>query len=178
MHSITVENLAFSFPTHVAAAKYDDWDHANKHWKARQGSKKVDIVAIEPAIQPTTTWLIEAKDFRVITVPPNASNLGSLPHTVAQKVTDTLLGLADAATKAQVVSEKAHARAAVSTISRRVVLHLEPHPPAGVHTALFPTNFTALVYQALKPLVASVDPRPLVLNIANTPQAGVPWQVS
>jgi NADPH-dependent 7-cyano-7-deazaguanine reductase QueF-like protein len=178
MSPIQVESLVFNFPSSVAAEKYDDWQHANQDWANRHGKKKVDIVALDPIPGPRTNWLIEAKDYRVITNPPNRSNVASLPQTVAQKVTDTLLGLADAAVNGQVASEKAHATAAIATAIRRVVLHLEPHPPSGTHTALFPANFAANVYQTLRPLVAHIDSKPLVLNIANTPMSGVPWTVS
>jgi hypothetical protein len=56
------------------------------------------------------------------------------------------------------------------------VLHLEPY--AGDTSTLFPSGFAASVLQKLKQLVKNTDPNPLVLNIANTPAAGVPWIVS
>lgn len=174
MPPLIVDNLAFDFPATVAAQKYDTWTH----WATQSGKKKVDVVALEPASAPNTTWLIEAKDFRVITSPPKSTNIGTLHETVAQKMHDSLLGLAHAAAHAHVATEKAHAVVAIATPRRRVVLHLEPHPATGTQTALFPANFTVSVYQALKILVAGIDPNPLVLNIANTPRAGVPWSVS
>jgi len=177
MPSIPVDTFVFNFASTVAAEKYDGWQHVNHHWAARRDKKKVDVVALEPAARPTTTWLIEAKDFRVINAPPKPSNIGSLPQAVAKKMTDSLLGLTDTAVNGQQASEKAHAAAAIAAAGRRVVLHLEPHPPSGAHTALFPSNFAANVHQALRPLVADIDPKPLVLCIANTPRAGVPWIV-
>jgi hypothetical protein len=173
MPSLVVDNLVFDFDNTVVAQLYDKW----QHWASKPGKKKVDVVAFEPVSKPTTTWLIEAKDFRVITSPPKSSNIGSLPQTVAQKMDDSLEGLKDAAVCAS-FAEKRHAVAAIATAERRVVLHLEPYSPTGIHTALFPKNFAVNVYQSLKRLVVHIDKNPLVLDIAKTPHAGVPWTVS
>ena len=54
--------------------------------------------------------------------------------------------------------------------------HLEPH--VGAHSALFPSGFAASVLQRLKQLVRTIDPNPLVLNIADTALVGVPWAVT
>lgn len=166
MKAIPVENLVFTFDSSTVAQKYDDWRHP-------MTGKAVDIVAVHPS---TTTWLIEAKDFRVISKPPKPSNNRQLPETMAQKVTDTLVGLADAAFHASDPSEKLHAILATSTPHKRVVLHLEPYT-GRVHSYLFPVNFSANVHQKLRQLISHIDPNPLVLNIANTPRAGVPWSV-
>jgi hypothetical protein len=136
----------------------------------------VDVVAVEGAAPLTTSWLIEAKDFRIITNPPRPSNIGRLPQTVAAKASDTLAGLQHAAVNAVNPSERQHAIEATSAATVRIVLHLEPH--VGSHTALFPLRFAASVYQTLRVLVRNLDPNPLVLNIANTPAAGVPWVVT
>jgi hypothetical protein len=178
MTSLRVEKLVFDFPGTVAAEKYDDWQHVNRDWPDRAGRKKVDLVVVQPASAPLTTWMIEAKDFRIITDPPKRSNLEDLPATMAKKVEDTLLGLAATAAQGQVATEKAHAAAAVQAAQRRIVLHLEPHPPGGTHSALFPQKFIADVLQKLKQLVAHIDPKPQVLSIARTPDANVPWTVS
>jgi len=135
----------------------------------------MDVVAIEGLPMPVTTWLIEAKDFRVINSPPQPSNIAGLAQTVADKVTDTIFGLNDAQNAATIVSEKAHASRALVAPTKRIVLHLEPH--AGAHTALFPNGFAASVLQKLRQLVTLIDSNPLVLNIANTSAAGVPWSV-
>lgn len=95
---------------------------------------------------------------------------------MADKAAHTIAGLADAAANATVASEKIHAMNALATPVKRVVLHLEPH--TGLHTALFPIGFAADVLQRIKQLVKAIDPSPLVLNIANTPAAGVPWTVA
>ena len=180
MPAVQVDNLLFTFTPAVAAlpVPYDQWQHYLTVMNAAGGVKAVDVVAVEGVAPPppTTTWLIEAKDYRIVTYPPKPSNLRGLPQTVAAKVTDTLAGLAHAAVNAIVPAEQAHAAQAVLAPVRRIVLHLEPH--VGPHTALFPAGFAASVFQTLKRLVAHIDTNPLVLNIANTPMAGVPWVVA
>jgi len=178
MAMLQVDTLSFNFNATVAAQIYDQWQHYLTVWNAAPGGQKaVDVVAVESAAPPASTvWLIEAKDFRVITNPPKASNISGLPQFVADKAAHTLAGLAHASANAAVAGERQLATAAAASTTRRIVLHLEPH--LGAHTALFPVNFSVNVYQALKALVAHIDPKPLVLNIANTAQAGVPWSVS
>lgn len=176
MTILQVGTLQFTFSPAVAAQIYDTWQHYVMVWNRSGGQKAVDLVAVESPAAPTTTWLIEAKDFRVITSPPQPSNVTGLAQTVADKAADTLAGLADAAVRAVVTSEKDHATSALAAPAKRVVLHLEPH--TGQLSALFPVGFPASVYQKLKQLVKSIDPNPLVLNITNTPAAGVPWAVA
>ena len=176
MPTLQVDTFQFTFEPTVAAQNYDTWQHYTAVWNAAGGQKAMDVVAVESPAAPITTWLIEAKDFRVISSPPKRSNVAGLAQTVGDKATHTLAGLADAAVHAAVVSEKAHATSALAAPSKRVVLHVEPH--TGPHTALFPAGFPASVLQQLKRLVKTIDPNPLVLNIANTPAAGVPWTVA
>lgn len=181
MTPVPVDNLLFTFPPAIAVlpVPYDQWQHYTTVINAPPGGvKAVDVIAVEsaPPLAPTTNWLIEAKDFRVITQPPKPSNLGRLPQTVLSKVNDTLTGLAGAAMNAADPAERTQATLAIGAAGTRVVLHLEPH--VGPHTALFPANFVASVFQTLKVLLAAIDPNPLVLNIANTPSAGTPWTVA
>lgn len=173
MPALQVDTLQFTFATTVAAQRYDSWQHYTSVWNAAGGQKAVDVVAIESGVRSDVVWLIEAKDFRIITNPPNPSNISGLPQQVADKTAHTIAGLTDAAVNATVASEKSHATTALAAPVKRVVLHLEPH--TGLHTALFPLGFAADVLQKLKQLVQAIDPNPLVLNIANTPAAGVPW---
>lgn len=173
MSALQVDNLCFTFSPHVVAEAYDAW-----HYYAMisaQGRKAVDVVAVENPAAPTTAWLIEAKDFRP-KYPPLPSRIGSLAETVALKMEHTLRGLEDAAGNATVVSEKHHAGLAVAALTKRVVLHLEPH--VGPYSALFPAGFPASVLQKLRQLVKTIDANPLVLNKADTPAAGVPWSVA
>lgn len=173
MPVLQVDNLSFTFSPHVIAEPYDKW-----HYYATisgQQQKGVDVVAVENPAVPSTTWLIEAKDFRPA-YPPRPSRIGRLAETVAIKVEDTFLGLEDAVMNATVASEKHHASIAVAAPTKRVVLHLEPH--VGHYTALYPAGFAASVLQKLKQLLRARDLNPLVLNIADTPLAGVPWTVA
>lgn len=176
MAILQVDALTFDFDPAVKADTYDKWQHHCIVWNAPPGGKKaVDVVAVED-VPPGTAWLIEAKDFRIITNPPKPSNISGLPQQVADKVHDSLAGLADASIKASVPGEKQLAKEAGACTSRRIVLHLEPH--VGAHTALFPAGFAASVLQQLRQRVSTIDAHPLVLNIANTQQSGVPWSVS
>jgi hypothetical protein len=178
MVSLQVDTLNFAFTATVADAQiYDRWVHYLTVWNAPPGRKKaVDVVAVEVGTPPGACWMIEGKDFRVITNPPKPSNIGGLAQFVADKVQDSIAGLIDAAANATTPAEKSLATLAVSATTRRVVLHLEPH--VGAHSALFPTGFQASVFQKLKQLVRGIDRNPLVLNIADTPSADVPWTVT
>jgi len=174
--SIWVENLRFDIQANFDGQKYDDWVHHRQVLQPQGSYKAVDLVVARFQQAPPAVWLVEAKDFRVIRNPPEPSNLKGLAETMAKKVEDTLRGLADAAGAAEQENEKGLAIRAMNAQSRRIVLHLEPH--AGPHSSLFPTKFSASVHQKLKQLVRQIDPKPLVLNIANTGRAGVPWGVS
>lgn len=175
MSQLDVDSLIFTFAANVVAHRYDQWHHYRIVFNAPGSKKAVDVVAMENRPAAATAWLIEAKDFRVITSPPNPCNLVGLAQSIAEKVTDTLAGLHDASVHAADPREKQHAIIAIRASAKRIVLHLEPH--TGRHSKLFPTNFSASVHQKLKQLVSATDPAPLVLNIANTPAAGVPWKV-
>jgi len=177
MPTLQVDTLKFDFNVGVAAQIYDRWQHYLVVWNVPGGQKAVDVVAVEGAPPQGTTWLIEAKDFRVIGVyPPKPSNIAGLAQFVAEKAAHTLAGLTHASGHAVVAGEKKHAADALASATRRIVLHLEPH--TGPRTALFPTGFAASVLQKLRQLAKALDPNALALNIANTPMSGVPWTVS
>jgi hypothetical protein len=175
MPTLRVDTLSFHFAPSINAQKYDESNHYQMAWRL-QGKMAMDVVAMRMGGTPDPLWLIEAKDFRVITRQPEASNLSGLAQTVATKAADTLEGLSDAAANAADAAEKQYASRATSAVKTRIVLHLEPH--VGQHTKLFPSSFSGGVLQKLRQLVQNVDPKPLVLNIADTPKAGVPWTVS
>jgi len=175
MATLQVDTLSFHFQPSIGAQKYDESNHYQMVWRLH-GKMAMDVVAQRMGGTPDPLWLIEAKDFRVITQEPEASNLRGLAQTVAAKAVDTLEGLSDAAANAANAAEKEFASRATSAANTRIVLHLEPH--VGQHTKLFPRSFSGGVLQKLKQLVQNVDPKPLVLNIADTPRAGVPWTVS
>ncbi|HEY6250329.1 MAG TPA: hypothetical protein VI685_10225 [Candidatus Angelobacter sp.] len=176
MPTVQVDSLRFTFLLTVAAECYDKWQHYNNVWNTGgRNQKAMDVVAVETPAAPATTWLIEAKDFRVVTRPPRHSHIAGLAQTVATKTEHTLRGLEDAAVNATLASERNHANIAIAAHKKRVVLHLEPH--TGPRTALFPRGFEASVLQKLRQLVKATDPNPLVLKTANTAMAGVPWTV-
>jgi len=178
MVTLQVDTLTFAFTATVTDAQiYDKWVHYTTVWNAPPGGQKaVDVVAVETGNPPSICWMIEVKDFRVITNPPKPSNIGGLAQFVSDKVQDSIAGLNDAASNAATPTEKSLATMAVSATAKRVVLHLEPH--VGAHSALFPAGFAASVFQKLRQLVRAIDPNPLVLNIADTPSVGVPWTVT
>jgi hypothetical protein len=124
------------------------------------------------------TWLIEAKDFRVITNPPKPTNLSGLAATVEAKVRDSLAALPVVGAQSTNAAAKAHALVASAAPAMRVVLHLEPHPAAGLHAALTPASWIANVLLQLRINLVDIDPSPLVIDIARTPAANVPWSVS
>jgi hypothetical protein len=175
MATLLVDSLRFTFLPSIEAQKYDDSQHYRTVWQL-QGRTAVDIVAMKMAAVPDRVWLIEAKDFRVVRGVPKPSNVQGLAQTIATNVADTLAGLEHAAANAIDPDEKEYATRATSAGQTRIVLHLEPH--SGPHTKLFPANFSSGVLQKLKQLVKGIDPNPLVLNIANTTMARVPWAVS
>ncbi len=176
MPALLVDHLLFEFLPSLAAEKYDEWAHYRSVWNAMGGRRAADVVAVRQQAAPPTAWLIEAKDFRKISQPPEPANLKGLAHTVAEKVRDTIAGLDDAADNANPERERVHAQRARAAGEIRVVLHLEP--PSGRHSKLFPTGFQSGVLQRLKQLLRDVDRTPLVLDMASTPRAGVPWTVS
>ena len=176
MNPIAEGRLTFRFDGAVSSEKYDEWNFYKSTMNQSLQPKGVDMAVVKTEALPQVTFLVEVKDFRVIDSPPKPSNLSQLPQTVALKVANTIGGLSRAANEASVPSELAFARLVQKTTSVRVVLHLEEH--SGSSIALFPVNFRASVYQRLKQLVQQYDSNPLVLNLANTPKAGVPWAVS
>lgn len=169
--SFKVESLIFEFEDGTVPAQYEINGVTAKGWPERH--KVVDIVAYDNR----SCWLIEAKDFRVVLTPPQRANLEGLPNTTYEKVRQTLLGMPHIDPSLE-PERAAHAAAALSKPKKRVVLHLEPHAPDGPRSALFPKRFTATVQQKLKALVRGIDKHPLVLDIASTPGAGVPWSVA
>jgi hypothetical protein len=169
--SIQVERLTFYFESGAVPAQYEVGGQTAKGWP--HGCKVVDIVAHDIR----RCWLIEAKDFRTVLSPPQPGNLQQLPHTTYEKVRQTLLGMCHIDPELE-AERAAHASVAQKRPKKRVVLHLEPHPPGGPQSALFPKRFSASVLQKLKSLVRAIDKHPLVLDIASTPAAGVPWSVT
>lgn len=168
MTPLKVENLYFYFPSNWLASKYDDWTYYQKHFRQIvTRTKAVDVLAIDPQ---NTAWLIEVKDYR--THP--RSKKTPLPNEIAQKVRDSLAGIASASLNANVSDERTHAQAMFQSQEIRVVLHLEQ---PNKSSRLFPRVFDpANIQKQLKQLVKSVDPHPKVVERQN--MQNLPWTVT
>ena len=176
MTSISVEQLTFTFDSSVVPFQYEKSAVCVAGWP--QGSKVVDVVAHHLPVPAALTWLIEAKDFRVITNPPKSTNLAGLAATVEAKVRDSLVALPIVGAQSTNGAAKPHALVASAAPAIRVVLHLEPHPAAGLNAALTPASWIANVLLQLRINLVDIDDNPLVLDITRTPAASVPWSVS
>ena len=176
MTSISVEQLTFTFDPSVVPFQYEKDAVCVAAWP--QGSKVVDVVAHDLPVPASLTWLIEAKDYRVITNPPKPTNLVGLAATIEAKVRDSLAALSVVGAQSTNAAAKAHALVASAAPAMRVVLHLEPHPEAGLNAALTSASWIANVLLQLRINLVDIDPNPLVLDIARTPAANVPWSVS
>lgn len=168
MPTLEVDNLTFDFPSHWLASKYDDWTYYQKHFRQIVShTKAVDVLAIDPQ---NTAWLIEVKDYRR----HRRSKKTPLPNEIAQKVKDSLAGMASASFNANVSNEKADAQALFRCYEIRVVLHLEQ---PNKNTRLFPRVYDpANIQKQLKQLVKSVDPHPKVVERQN--MQNMPWTVT
>src|ERR1700738_439302 len=100
MATLQVDTLRFMFQPSVAALKYDESQHFLTVWQPRTGQSAMDVVAFKMTAHPDSTWLIEAKDFRVVRGTPKPSNLAGLAQSVRKKALDTRSGLQDAARNA------------------------------------------------------------------------------
>lgn len=176
MTTVAVEQITFTFDAAVVPLQYEAGGICVSGWP--QGSKVVDVVSNDTATPPAVTWLIEVKDFRVITSPPRSSNLGGLAATMEAKVRDTVAALPVVAAASQDPATRSHAASAASAAKYRVILHLEPHLSTGQHAELFPVMYAAIVLLKLQQLIKDIDPNPLVLDIGRTPRAGVPWSAA
>lgn len=168
MNPIREGNLIFLFPSHWQASKYDDWTYYQKHFRQIVSrTKAVDILAIDPH---KTAWLIEVKDYRR----HRRSKKTPLPNEIAQKVKDSLAGMASASFNANVLTEKTQAQAMFKCPEIRVVPHLEQ---PNKKSRLFPRAFDpANIQKKLKQLVKSVDPHPKVVECQN--MQNLPWTVT
>lgn len=173
MKTAKVENIVFTFEPTVEPFQYEAGGAVVAGWP--EGSKVVDVVAHSLPNPPSVTWLLEVKDFRLITQPPRRSNLADLAETVAAKVRQTRAALPGVATAAPDAAVRAHATQASAVTRWRVVLHLESHPAHGAHAALFPASYAVNVLLKLRSLLPDIDSNPLVLDIRSTANAPVLW---
>ena len=160
--------LQFNFPNGCRASKYDDWSfYRNQFQSIADGSRAVDIVCVEPGV----SWLIEIKDYRRY---PRTKAI-DIADEVAVKVRDTLAGLAAAASNANEIQERKHARQVLASRKWRVVLHLEQSKTSRKLWRNFMDPAALLLKLKTKKLKA-IDARPLVCD-RNTLRHRVPWTV-
>lgn len=176
MTIVQEKSISFSFQAGLAPFQYEKNGTCVQGWPS--GSKVVDIVATDTKAPPDQCWLIEVKDFRIVTSPPRSSNLTGLPQTMSQKVRDSLAALPVVAGTSSDNAAKTHASTCTQANAIRVVLHLEPHPAHGTHSHLFPAQYAANVLLKLRSLLADVDSTAMVVNIATTARATLPWSAS
>jgi hypothetical protein len=164
---ITEGNLTFDFPNGWLAEKYDGWSfYVGGFQQVCGGAKAVDILAVNSV---TCCWLIEIKDYR-LGCQTTALNLA---EAVAQKVRDTLAGLATARVRATGIEQQS-ADAGLKCADFRAVLHLEQ--PATTST-LFPSPINrANVLQRLRQLIKAIDPNPQVVDMNDL--QSLPWTVT
>ena len=169
MPTLQEGNLTFDFPgDETAVAKYDDLSFYRRQFQQVCGrATAVDFVFIEG----NRTWLIEVKDYRQ----QPRKKPSDIADEVAEKVRDTLAGLAACRCNADDDEERRVAHRALSTERLGVVLHLEQ--PA-TDSKLFPrVADPASLQQKLKQLLGPVDPNPAVVD-RNTVTAPLNWQVT
>ena len=167
MPTITEGKLTFDFPIGWIAEKYDDWVfHIGSFQNVCGGAKAIDILAVEPA---SCCWLIEVKDHRT----GHQTSAVKLAEVVAQKVRDSLAGLATARVRATGV-ERLAADGGLDCPDLRVVLHLEQ--PAATSPLYRSAISRANVLQRLRQLVKPIDPHPLVVDLNGS--QNLPWTVT
>ena len=156
--------LRFQFPAPGRAGKYDDWTFYRKKFGHIAGTKAVDFVYATAE----ECWLIEVKDYshHPKTKPTE------IEREVAQKVRDTLAGLAAARRNANKKAERDLARAALRAARWRVALHLEQpqHPSRLRPRVIDPASLTT----KLRGIVNAIDPHPRVVD---SDCKRVPWSV-
>ena len=166
MTEIEEGDLTFSFPDHCEAGKYDEWSfYRNQFQSVAGGSKAVDILCLSD----DAAWLIEIKDYRQ----HPRQKLIEIDDEVANKVRDTLAGLAAATANANNPDEQGLARRALQRRRWRVALHLE-QPDA--RSRLWPRFSVANVLLKMRTKVKAVDAHPVVLD-RETRHPNVPWTV-
>ena len=167
MMEIEEGDLTFSFPDHCRAGKYDDWSfYRNQFQSMAGGSKAVDVLCLAGGV----AWLVEIKDYRQYP----RTKLIDLCDEVAQKVRDTLSGLAAASANADDPNEQALACRALAMRRWRVVLHLEQSNVASRlrPIAIDPASMKSKLCKGLK----AIDAHPAVVDRQRL-HPDMPWTV-
>ena len=171
MTEIREGDLTFSFPDHCRAGKYDDWSfYRNQFQSVAGGSMAVDVLCLADDV----AWLVEIKDYRQ----HPRTKPSDLCDEVAQKIRDTLSGLAAASANANDPDEKTLACRALAMRRWRVALHLEqPSVPSRRlrRCAVDPASMKQKLRQALK----AIDAHPVVVDRQRLQRShpGIPWTV-
>lgn len=174
MTKIREGELTFSFSADCEVGKYDDWRFYRDYFQGiAAGTKAVDVVCVVD----DTAWLVEIKDYSRHW----RTKTSELPAEVAQKVRDTLAGLAAAAANATSEVERGLARKAIGCRKWRVVLHLEEdaarlEEDAARDRRRIRPRVTPNVADKLRRMLKAVDPDPWVLD--RQAEAPVPWTVA
>ena len=165
--------LQFAFQT-GCVTQYDRWAFYRCQFQgAAGGSKAVDFLCLDGNI----AWSIEVTDYRPRAggqeqyAMPKPSDLAA---EVAEKVRDTLAGLAAARKNANDGNEKEMARKSIQKAQWRVILHLE-QPRAQTprrKMAIDPRSIASELGRLLK----AIDPHPKVMD-RRSRYPVVPWTV-
>lgn len=168
MQNLAVDTLTFTFPDDWHIGKPDDWAfYRNRFSRMWQNIKSLDLLAAAP---DQTTWMIEAKDYRLHA----RTKPSCLGDEIAHKVFDTLASLLPAKVNAVDAVERDLARATCRAKRLRVVFHLEQ--PVK-HSKLFPRAIDPVnVQMKLRQLLKPIDAHPLVVEMQR--MHGLAWTVS
>ena len=169
MTEIVEGDLTFTFPDNCEADKYDEWSfYRNQFQSVAGGSKAVDILCISD----DAAWLIEIKDYRQ----HPRTKLIEIDDELANKVRDTLAGLAAASANANNHDERVLARRALQRRRWRVALHLEqPNVSSRLRPQPFDVaNVLSRIRKSRK--LKAVDAHPVIVNREIVPR-DVPWNV-
>ena len=153
MLSVTVDSFRFDFPVGWICLKYDECTYYREHFNGLASSKAVDLLALAP--QRAELWMVEIKDYRA----NRRTKPSNLISEIAQKVRDTLAGLAAGRLVANDLNSRAFAADAMRVARLRVAFLLEqPGSPSKLFPQVInPANAT----MALKKALRAVDPHPL-----------------
>ena len=167
MMEIEEGDLTFSFPGPCEAGKYEDWSfYRNRFQSMAGGSKAVDVLCLADDV----AWLVEIKGYRK----HPQKKPSDLCTEVAQKVRDTLSGLAAASANADDAYEQALACRALAMRRWRVALHLEqPSVSSRLRRwAVDPASMKSKLRKGLK----AVDAHPAIVDRQRL-HPDMPWTV-
>lgn len=79
------EHISYTPDTAHTVFRYDDFMET-----MQDPGKRMDVLVMETAGLPMgDTWVVELKDYRILTRPPRGENSTGLPDTVERKIADT-----------------------------------------------------------------------------------------